>query len=201
MGARYIPSTFLPLYAKRENLGLDTGTYLLLVYNAASGIGRLVIPQIAGILKIGALQLIILGVFCSAVMIFVWISIHQEGALWAFAAIYGLTMSPCISLGPAVIAMITPNMAQYGTRVAMFSFVAGVGSLVGYPIGGALVAQVSFLPAQIFAGSIALLALLLLLVSSRFVKVAADQMASKEMQPSDEEQQRPAAAVHTDQKA
>lgn len=51
---------------------------------------------------------------------------------------YGFASGAIVSLLPAVVARLNPNMAILGTRMGMCFTFAGTGLLIGNPIAGAL---------------------------------------------------------------
>lgn len=99
----------------------------------------------------GPLNAYLVYLAASIAILFSWIGVHTESGILAFCAFYGIASSGLINLPANVVAAaLTPDMRQFGTRFGMQSVVVGIGTLIGNPIAGAIVAG-SWLGLQSFA--------------------------------------------------
>lgn len=82
-----------------------------------------------------------------------WLPAHSNAPIIAFCACYGFTSGAAYSMLPAVIAQIS-EIHQIGVRNGTLYAVISIGSLIGNPIGGALITHDDggFAGLQIFAG-------------------------------------------------
>ena len=149
----YIPYYYISVYATRvigtnENLAF----YLLPIINAGSIPGRIIPNFLAD--KTGPLNILVPFSAVSAILAFAWIGIKDTAGIVVFAVLYGFFSGAFVSLPPATIASLTPNMEQLGARMGTSFVFAGLGVLVGNPIAGAIVdiEKPDFLPPQIFCG-------------------------------------------------
>lgn len=74
------------------------------------------------------------GLFC----LFLWLLSTSLPVLVLFAGLYGFTTSSVTSLPASIIGQITPE-GSLGARIGAFFSVIALASLVGSPIGGALI--------------------------------------------------------------
>jgi MFS family permease len=120
---------------------------------------------------LGPLNTIIISSLATGIMIFCWAAVHTRTGLWAFAAFFGLFAAGIQSLFPACLASLTPDLQKRGSRMGMGFAVAGIASLTGTPLGGALVQENKgrFLYAQMWAGA-SLVAAAVMLATSRYAR-------------------------------
>ncbi len=78
---------------------------------------------------------------------------HDEGALIAFAALFGISSGAVIGLAPVLCAVVSP-IQEIGSRTGAAYFLAGFAALTGNPIGGQLIVigHGSFFRTFLFAG-------------------------------------------------
>ena len=69
---------------------------------------------------------------------FLWLLSNNLATLILFACIYGFSTSSVTSLPSSVIGQITPD-DRLGARIGAFYSIVAIASLVGTPIGGALI--------------------------------------------------------------
>lgn len=72
------------------------------------------------------------------VVLGLWLPGRSGGTSIAFAVLFGIGSGACIGLGPVLIMSISP-MNEVGYRMGAVFAIAGIGSLTGPPIGGAIV--------------------------------------------------------------
>jgi hypothetical protein len=156
----------------RTLLGLtyNNSVSLLLLMNGMGVVGRLV-PNIIADRVLGPLNTIIISSLLTGIVTFCWVTVDSRAGLWAFAAFFGLFAAGIQSLFPACLASLTPDLQKRGSRMGMGFAVAGVASLTGTPLGGALVQdnKGGFLYAQMWAGA-SLVAAAIMLAASRYVR-------------------------------
>ncbi|KAF3917186.1 hypothetical protein ABW20_dc0104443 [Dactylellina cionopaga] len=135
----YMPFFYIEVWAKKmgfERNGLET-FYLVSILNGASTFGRVVPNFIAD--RIGSINMQIPAMIISGILILCWIPIKTFQGLIAFVVLYGFFSGVFISLPPASVASITPDVTYFGVRMGMMFSIASVGSLTGTPISGALI--------------------------------------------------------------
>lgn len=118
----------------------------------ASIVGRIV-PGMVGD-KIGRFNTIIAITSLSAIITLgLWIPGKSEGAIIAYAVLFGFSSGGQIGLAPTLIAQVS-DIRQIGIRTGTAFGVQAFGALTGSPIGGAIVLSQggSFLGLQLFCG-------------------------------------------------
>jgi MFS family permease len=165
----FLPFNFVILQAQADGMSANLSGYLLSMLNAASIFGR-ILPGIFAD-HIGRFNvMIITTAFSSIIVLALWLPAHGNIPIIIFACLYGFSSGAFVSLGPSLIAQISPIRSlgiRNGTLFAIISF-AG---LTGNPIGGALVSQDhgGFLYLQIFCG-VAMAAAIVIFYASRAVQ-------------------------------
>lgn len=86
----------------------------------------------------GGLNVMIPACFLSAVMAFFFRAVSNEAGLIAVSSLYGFISGGMVSLPPAMIANLTIEKEEYGTRIGVGCTIAAFGALIGNPIAGAL---------------------------------------------------------------
>jgi MFS family permease len=76
--------------------------------------------------------------FTGCICIFVWLLINELAAIVFFACLYGFGTGNFTALLPSVVGQITPD-ENLGARVGAFYSIVAIASLVGTPIGSALI--------------------------------------------------------------
>lgn len=126
------------------------GFYLLSMLNAGSTFGRIFPNFVAD--HIGPLNVLIPAASLTAVLAFAWIRVHNPPGIIVLSVLYGLCSGGFVSLPPVVMAWMTKDVRELGTRLGMVFAVTSVGLLIGTPIGGAILsAEGSYLGVQLFA--------------------------------------------------
>ncbi|KAK6330514.1 hypothetical protein TWF696_003403 [Orbilia brochopaga] len=135
----YMPFFYIEVWAKRMGLdknGLET-FYLVSILNGASTFGRVVPNFFAD--RVGSINMQIPAMIVSGVLILCWLPIKTFAGMLVFVVLYGFFSGVFISLPPASVASITPDVTFFGVRMGMMFSIASVGSLTGTPISGALI--------------------------------------------------------------
>ncbi|KAK6497073.1 hypothetical protein TWF506_004555 [Arthrobotrys conoides] len=135
----YMPFFYVEVWAKKMGLdkhGLET-FYLVSILNGASTFGRVLPNFIAD--RIGSINMQIPAMIISGILILCWLPMTSFNELILFVVLYGFFSGVFISLPPASVASITPDVTYFGVRMGMMFSIASVGSLTGTPISGALI--------------------------------------------------------------
>jgi MFS family permease len=104
--------------------------------------------------KFGRYNVFVVVSFLTAILILaLWIPASSNVGLILFAGFFGFASGAFISLGPALIAQISP-IHKIGIRQGLLFAVISVAALTTNPIGGAILSQEngSFTGVKIFAG-------------------------------------------------
>ncbi|KAJ5601082.1 hypothetical protein N7510_010616 [Penicillium lagena] len=145
-------------------VGPNLGFYLLSMLNAASTFGRITPNFVAD--HTGPINMLCPAVTVTAVLAFVWIRVHTVAGIIVLSVLYGFFSGGFVSLPPVVMAYMTPDVRDLGTRMGMVFAITSIGLLIGTPIGGAILSDTNqFLGVQLFTaccliGSAGLMALL-----------------------------------------
>jgi MFS family permease len=95
----------------------------------------------------------------------VWIPVKNTAGIIVFVIIFGFSSGGFISLSAPIVAQITPDLRQVGTRLGAIMACQAVGALIGSPIGGAIVSAQDgdYLGLQLFCGLVMALSVVVLL--------------------------------------
>lgn len=151
--AVYVPFFYLPVYSiGKANASENFAFYFLPILNAASTPGR-VLPNFFAD-KTGPLNMLIPCTLFSAILALCWIRIENIPGLIVFAILYGFFTGTFVSLPPATVASLSPDLRKVGTHMGMVFGIASLGVLVGLPLAGLLlnIQSVQYVHAQIFGG-------------------------------------------------
>lgn len=126
----------------------------MIIINAVGIPGR-IIPAILADRYMGPIKTLLPFVFVSSIVLYSWIAVTSLGGLIPFTVLYGISGAAIQGLFASAIASLTDDPKQKGVRMGMVLSIAGLGSLAGPPIAGALVTTDGggFLYAQIFSGT------------------------------------------------
>ncbi|GLA14127.1 hypothetical protein AnigIFM62618_011548 [Aspergillus niger] len=148
----FIPITYIVTYGQHVGMRTSLAGYLVSIFNAASGIGR-VLPGYAAD-KIGNFNISICAAALSTVFVLgLWLPGHSQATAIVFAATFGFSSGTYTALSPALVAQIS-DIREIGTRSgALYAFMS-ISALVGSPIGGSLIAKAhgEYWKLQVFTG-------------------------------------------------
>jgi MFS family permease len=119
--------------------------------------------------KVGRFNVMIFITILSAVItLALWIPGKNNGAIIAYAVLFGFSSGGFIGIAPTLVAQIS-DIRQIGVRTGTAFACQSIGALIGSPIGGAIVQSQGgkFLGLQLFCG--------ISMAASVFVYVAARQ--------------------------
>ena len=135
----YVVFFYIELYAaSRANVSAEMGFYLLAIISAGSSLGR-VLPNFAAD-YVGTLNMQTVFAACAAVLSLSLLAITNLPGIIAFCVLYGFFTGTFVSLPAPTVASLTPDLSLLGGRMSMAFMASGLGSLVGSPIAGAILA-------------------------------------------------------------
>lgn len=96
----------------------------------------------------------------------VWLPVKNNAGIIVFVVIFGFSSGGFISLAAPIIAQITPDLRQVGTRLGVSMACQAVGALIGSPIAGAIVSAQNgdYLGLQLFCGLLMAVSVVVLLI-------------------------------------
>lgn len=131
----YVPFFYIEEYSLALSVSPALSLFMLAFMNAASLLGRLAPNYLADLY--GGISIMLPCCLLSALALFLFRFAHTQPSLIAISVIYGFISGGMVSLPPAIIANLTENPDQYGTRMGMAYTVCAFGALVGNPLAGA----------------------------------------------------------------
>ncbi|KAF2844312.1 MFS general substrate transporter [Plenodomus tracheiphilus IPT5] len=148
----FIPINYIVVQAVAEGMSQDLAGYLVPILNAASLFGRIIPGFLSD--KFGRYNgFALVTILTSILILALWIPASSNSALMIFAGLFGFASGAFISLGPALVAQISP-IHKIGVRQGLLFGVMSIGGLTTGPIGGAILSHEngSFTGVKIFAG-------------------------------------------------
>ncbi|KAI8949872.1 major facilitator superfamily domain-containing protein [Xylaria longipes] len=165
--AYYIPLFYLTTYAAvKLKTGKDFAFDLLAVSNAASFFGR-TMPYLLGT-RISPIQILIFWEAVGIVLLLSWTAVDTVTGMVIWTVAWGFLSGVLVTAPAASTAhpTLSPSLDVIGARLGMSWSTAAVGVLIGAPIAGALadVPHADFVQAQVFAGIVMAIAVVLMIV-------------------------------------
>src|ERR1700712_2207635 len=133
-------------------MSANLAVYLLPILNAASIFGRILPGILAD--RVGRFNVMIITTAFSAIIVLaLWLPSTGNAPIIVFCVLYGFSSGAFVSMGPSLIAQISP-IREIGVRSGTFFLFVSLGGLTGNPIGGALVSTDNgdFTWLQLFCG-------------------------------------------------
>lgn len=99
-------------------------------------------------------MMILMTYFSGIIVLALWLPTKSNAPIIVFSALYGFGSGAFVSLGPAIMAQISP-VRELGIRQGTYFALISIAALIGNPIGGALVPNVvtgEFWKLQVFTG-------------------------------------------------
>ena len=149
----FIPFNFITLSAISLGMSINLSNYLLSILNVGSIFGRIFPGWAAD--KLGRYNIQIFMCTVSFILnLALWLPARGNVPIIIFAVLYGFASGTFVSLAPAIIAQITSDMRQIGTRTGTMFGLVSFAALIGNPIAGALLSDDNdqYLYLQIFTG-------------------------------------------------
>ncbi|GKT51115.1 MFS transporter asaE [Colletotrichum spaethianum] len=134
----YVPITYIQVQALAAGMDPNLAQYLVAMLNAGSLFGRIG----SGILgdRIGRYNIFIVVCYLTAIWVLaLWIPASTDGALIAFAVLFGVCSGAYVSLIAPLVAQISP-VHEIGFRTGITFFTNSIGGLTTNPINGAILA-------------------------------------------------------------
>ncbi|KAF4547076.1 Aspyridones efflux protein-like protein 2 [Elsinoe fawcettii] len=152
----------------------DTAFYTVAIINAANFLGR-ALPAAASdyglpgeyVLPVCTLALSALG--------FAWIAVRERASYYVFLVLYGFFSGGVASLPAVVLPYICPAMEVFATRLGLIYCAAGLGVLIGTPVGTAIDGLMEgrgdrFLGSQVWVGATMAVGLVFVVYTCYFVR-------------------------------
>ncbi|KAM7222516.1 putative major facilitator superfamily transporter protein [Rhypophila decipiens] len=140
--ALYVPFFYITVFATSHEISTpDFAPYLVTIMNAGSIIGRLGPNALAD--RWGSLNVMLVCTVVSAVLAFGWMGIENQAGSIVFALLYGASSGGVVSLCPSVLFGLTEDMRLLGTRMGMNFLVLGFSIMIGTPIAGAILGDMT----------------------------------------------------------
>lgn len=163
------PMFYLPTYALTHGMSSTMSGYLLSILNAASTFGRIIMGVLAD--KYGRLNLFALGGFATGIIVFCMNSTTSNAGLIVYSVCFGFASGTIISGASAAISICPQDARDIGTYMGMGMAIAGVGTLIGPPINGAIVGTYGgYFQVSMFSGSMCLFGGILVLGAKLLTK-------------------------------
>ncbi|KAH7369981.1 riboflavin transporter MCH5 [Rhexocercosporidium sp. MPI-PUGE-AT-0058] len=166
----FLPFNYIILQAQSHGMSANLSIYLIPILNAASVFGRILPGIVAD--RVGRFNVMIITTGFSAIIVLaLWLPSSGNIPIIIFCVLYGFSSGAFVSMGPSLMAQISP-IRELGTRNGTFFLCVAIGGLTGNPIGGALIGSDNggFHHLQIFCG-VTMAAGSLVYVADRWVQV------------------------------
>ncbi|KAL0766877.1 hypothetical protein CaCOL14_010448 [Colletotrichum acutatum] len=134
----FVPINYIQVQALEAGMDPNLAQYLVAILNAGSLFGRM----FSGIMgdKIGKYNIFVVVCYLTSIwMLALWIPANTDGALIAFAILFGFCSGAYVSLIAPLIAQISP-LHEIGFRTGITFFTNSIGGLTTNPINGAILA-------------------------------------------------------------
>ncbi|KAI5198740.1 MFS transporter, MCP family, solute carrier family 16, member 10 [Aureobasidium subglaciale] len=155
MASLYFTNYYIASYG-RDMLGFSysNSVILLIILNGVGIPARVLAGHLAD-RYFGALNTLIPVLLFVNVLAFCWMGVNSQNSLYIFVSFYGLGLAAFQSLIPTTVARMTKDISKVGTRMGMVFTFLSFASLVGPPIGGALLSADGggYLYAQAWSGA------------------------------------------------
>ncbi|KJZ70873.1 hypothetical protein HIM_09738 [Hirsutella minnesotensis 3608] len=163
------PFFYLPSYAVSKGMSPSLAGYLLAIINAASTFGRIIPGVLAD--KYGRFNIFSLGGLSTGVITFCMANVVTQAGFITYSVFLGFASGSIISGGSAAFSLCQPDSRKLGTTMGIGMALAGIGSLVGPPINGAIVnAYGGYFEVSMFSGAMCLFGGLLALLAKCFTE-------------------------------
>ncbi|KAI0766850.1 MFS general substrate transporter [Trametes elegans] len=132
----YFPLFYIQLDAVQHGLDKTFSFYSLVILNGCSFIGRLSPGFFAN--RLGVENIITVATFVCAAFILGMIGLGSLASVIVIGIIYGFFAGTYIAMLAPLLAHLTDNFSELGARMGIAFALAGIGTLTGTPIDGAL---------------------------------------------------------------
>lgn len=126
----YTAFFYVQLFDELHHLSsLGFAPYTATLLNVGSVFGRVVPKYLAN--KLGNVNIIVVCALASAILLYIWMGVHNLASLMVFALLYGVFSGGIISVILAAILTLSPDMGLVGTWMGMTFTLTGIAVLVG----------------------------------------------------------------------
>ena len=133
----FTPFNYITLSAISLGMSINLSNYLVSLLNVGSIFGRIFPGWAAD--KLGRYNIqIAMCTISFIVNLAIWLPARGDTPIIVFVILYGIASGSFVSLAPTIIAQITSNMQQIGTRTGTMFALVSFAALNGNPIAGAL---------------------------------------------------------------
>ncbi|KAH9934443.1 MFS general substrate transporter [Epithele typhae] len=132
----YFPEFYIQLDSQTHGLGSSFSFYALVILNGCSVLGRLSAGLIAQ--RFGVTWTVALFSFICVACTFGFIGLSSVTSVVVIGVIFGYFAGAYVALLGPFFAALADDVSEIGARLGIAFFFAGVGSLIGGPISGAL---------------------------------------------------------------
>lgn len=134
----FVVINYLPVQALAAGMDANLAAYMLPILNAGSLFGRLFAGWSGD--KIGRYNVFIVVCFLTGVWVLaLWLPAHGDGAIIAFAVLFGVFSGAFVSLIVPLVMAISP-LAELGLRSGIITLTMAISGLTTNPINGAILA-------------------------------------------------------------
>ena len=169
----YIVLYYIDLFGlPRATASATLSSYLLVILNAASMVGRVALTAIADL--VGPIHILSLTALVSAVFAFCLIAMTHGSALVGWTILFGVTGGAFMGLPAAGVVSACSVKTRIGTRLGMTLRLVGCGVLVAGPIAGAILDSAGGWNGLIIWCAALLIVSALLIGIARFSKTGAE---------------------------
>jgi predicted MFS family arabinose efflux permease len=161
---------YIQLYAlQRSSISSELTSYLLVIINASTLLGRLLLGFYTD--KVGSINVQTIVAVSSAILTFCLIAIRSTGGLIVYSLLYGFLAGVFMGLPAVGVARLSEDHSKIGIRLGMTLGFVDFGVLVSNPIAGAILAEDGSWTGLIVWCGVLLTASTLSMAASRIVKV------------------------------
>ncbi|KAI9573294.1 MFS general substrate transporter [Boletus coccyginus] len=132
----FFPLFYIQLDSSVHGLGEEFSFYTDVILNAGDFVGRMTAGFIAA--YCGILNAVIGSTLGSAVVTFAMIGLTTRALAVTIGLFIGFFIGVYVAFCGPLIAYLTNDLSQLGARIGISLFMAGIGSLMGTPLAGAL---------------------------------------------------------------
>lgn len=145
----YVPYFYISDYSTTvATMSSSLAFYMVPILSAGSAFGRILPNFFAD--KTGPLNMIAICTCAAFILAYCWLAIANTPGIIVFCVLYGFFSGTFVSLQPTSVVTLSPSLAIFGTRMGMSTLCAGLGTLVGNPLAGAIVGKGTWLGLRLF---------------------------------------------------
>ncbi|KAI1196278.1 major facilitator superfamily domain-containing protein [Nemania serpens] len=166
----YVVTTYFQLFAlSRTNVTTNVSDNLLIIINAGSLVGRVVLGYFADM--VGSINMQTAMALVATILAFSLLAVHTSAAIIVVAVLFGISSGTFLGLPVASIVRVSDDPSKIGTRIGMTLLFVGIGALISYPIAGAILGESDNWLGLILFSGVLLAASTIILAISRITKI------------------------------